>query len=173
MKSEQQEVYEFLVFVISHFGTDGQPEATVATLHLFTEKYVGGCIKRAIASGKLAQKYVKMGREYLVLTNKLAPHPTPNGKVAAQRGDPRCAGRRRGGFGASLEPGSAPTPGMLRVRALLKGRGPVGGGPARTAPSMIRTTHTAGLAGALLKPRPGNRCSPSLRRHRKSLGQAH
>ena len=29
MKSEQQEVYEFLVFVISQFGTRGQPEPTV------------------------------------------------------------------------------------------------------------------------------------------------
>jgi hypothetical protein len=70
MKSEQQEVYEFLVFVISRFGTGGHPEPSVANLHLFTEKYVGGCIKRAIASGKLADKYVKMGREYLALTNQ-------------------------------------------------------------------------------------------------------
>ena len=77
MKSEQQEVYEFLVFVISHFGTGGQPEPTVATLHLFTEKYVGGCIKRAIASGKLAQKYVKLGREYLVLTEQTRPPLKP------------------------------------------------------------------------------------------------
>jgi hypothetical protein len=86
MKSEQQEVYEFLVFVISHFGTDGQPEATVATLHLFTEKYVGGCIKRAIASGKLAQKYVKMGREYLVLTEQTSPPPNPKRQGGSSTG---------------------------------------------------------------------------------------
>jgi hypothetical protein len=78
MKSEQQEVYEFLGFVISHFGTAGQPEPTVATLHLFTEKYVGGCITRAIASGKLAHKYVEMGREYLVLTKQTRPLPNRN-----------------------------------------------------------------------------------------------
>src|SRR6516225_2364820 len=78
MKSEQQEVYDFLVFVISHFGTGGQPEPTVATLHLFTEKYVGGCIKRAIASGKLAHKYVEMGREYLVLTKQTRAQPNRN-----------------------------------------------------------------------------------------------
>jgi len=78
MKSEQQEVYEFLVFVISHFGTGEQPEPTVATLHLFTERYVGGCIKRAIASGKLAHKYVEMGREYLVLTKQTRPQPNRN-----------------------------------------------------------------------------------------------
>jgi hypothetical protein len=78
MKSEQQEVYEFLVFVISHFGIRGQPEPTVATLHLFTGKYVGGCIKRAIASGKLAHKYVEMGREYLVLTKQTRHQPNRN-----------------------------------------------------------------------------------------------
>jgi hypothetical protein len=83
MKSEQQEVYEFLVFVISHFGTGGQPEPTVATLHLFTEKYVGGCIKRAIASGKLA---LKMGREYLVLTEQTRPPPSPKRQGGSSAG---------------------------------------------------------------------------------------
>jgi len=67
MKSEK-DIYKFLCFVITHFGAGGHPEPTVATLHLFGEKYVGECIKKAIASGKISSAAAKMGTEYLKLT---------------------------------------------------------------------------------------------------------